>query len=172
MKLKLEKSITVKKIHVELPKKDMSSIIKQAILNAKKNKKESKSEPAPQQEKTIQEQITPAPEPVKEKPSENPILTQKVNKQWESDLKESGEKAPSDITQALAEENGMSEATSGEETSGFVGKYLQKQRDMKNKAMQTVIQQEKEAKDRMKEIMKEKIAAKPPPQQQFFQGTA
>ena len=75
MKLKLEKSITVKKIHVELPKKDMSSIIKQAILNAKKNKKESKSEPAPQQEK-----ITPAPEPVKEKPSENPILTQKVNK--------------------------------------------------------------------------------------------
>lgn len=135
MKLKLEKSITVKKIHVELPKKDMSSIIKQAILNAKKNKKESKSEPAPQQE-----QITPAPEPVKEKPSENPILTQKVNKQWESDLKESGEKAPSDITQALAEENGMSEAASGEETSGFVGKYLQKQRDMKNKAMQTVIQ--------------------------------
>jgi len=41
MKLKLEKSIAVKKIVVQLPKKDMSAIIKAAILNNKKKNVES-----------------------------------------------------------------------------------------------------------------------------------
>jgi len=40
MKLKLEKSIAAKKVVVQLPKKDMSAIIKQAILNNKKKKAE------------------------------------------------------------------------------------------------------------------------------------
>lgn len=56
MKLKLEKSIAAKNTDKKAapPKKDMSQIIKEAILNAKKKKTESKPEPAPQAEKTLQ----------------------------------------------------------------------------------------------------------------------
>lgn len=130
MKLKLEKSISAKKVAVQLPKKDMSAIIKQAILNNKKKKTESVAAPEP---------VALAPKPVEKKPEINSILKQKVDKQLTMDLKESGEKPPSDIAQALAED-GMSENGSSEEVSGFVGKYLQKQRDLKNKAQQTVLQ--------------------------------
>jgi hypothetical protein len=83
MKLKLEKSIAVKKL-VVLPKakKDMSAIIKQAILNNKKKKPEIKPEVASQKEVEISPETisVSAPEPVVQKPAENPILTQKVNK--------------------------------------------------------------------------------------------
>ena len=75
-------------------------------------------------------------------------------------MKERGVAAPSAITQALVE------AQDGEEPigTGFFGKYLKKHADLKKKAEDEVAAEAKrkqEAKERMKEMMAEKIKADP-----------
>jgi hypothetical protein len=73
-----------------------------------------------------------APAPV----AENKISDQtqeKIQKKLNKELKDSGEKQPSDITQALADSQDFGDVGSAGEPTGFFGKYLKKHRDMKQK---------------------------------------
>lgn len=106
-----------------------------------------------------------APKPVS-RPSDSKTL-EKVQARLEQNQKEDGVSAPSEITQALADVADVS--NDDEEPSGFFGKYIKKHHDMKKKAEAEVLAEQKAAKERMIEVMKEKIAYTAEP---TFQGTA
>ena len=75
------------------------------------------------------------------------LTKQRVDEQFHKDLAQKGEKAPSDITEALAD-SASSAADDGEEPSGFFGKYIKKHKDAKMKAQKQVLDEQREEKER------------------------
>ena len=63
----------------------------------------------------------------------------KVDEQFHKELAQNGEKAPSDITEALADSTATGD--DGEEPSGFFGKYIKKHKDAKMKIQKQVLDQ-------------------------------
>lgn len=72
----------------------------------------------------------------------------RVQKHLQEERQISGEKAPSEVAQALAD---SSEFESEGEPQGFVGRYLKKHKDMKMKAKQLVQQEEEEKRQAIQE---------------------
>jgi len=75
------------------------------------------------------------------------LTQQRVAEQFHKELAQKGEKAPSDITEALAD-SASSAADDGEEPSGFFGKYIKKHKDAKMKAQKQVLDEQREEKER------------------------
>ena len=68
-------------------------------------------------------------------------LDNQVKAKVQEELITTGQKAPSELTEALAD----STEDGGEaEPSGFFGKYLKKHRDIKKRAQEAVLEQEEE----------------------------
>ena len=64
-----------------------------------------------------------------------------VDQEFKAQIAASGEKAPSDIAEALADDqlNQSSDSKEEDEPSGFFGKFIKKQKDAKKKAMNKVL---------------------------------
>lgn len=81
----------------------------------------------------------PVPEATPEIKKMSDQTQEKIQEKLNKELKENGEKKPSDITQALADSQDFGEVGSTGEPSGFFGKYLKKHRDMKQKVQDEVL---------------------------------
>mmetsp|Transcript_32687 Transcript_32687/g.49958 ORF Transcript_32687/g.49958 Transcript_32687/m.49958 type:complete len:92 (+) Transcript_32687:170-445(+) len=78
----------------------------------------------------------PTPEPSPPKSSLTQAQQDKIDAQLKEERRKQGERPPSEMAQALADD---SMGPSDENPSGFVGKYLKKHRDMKLKAQEAVL---------------------------------
>ena len=134
-----------KKVAKKITKQIKKKVTKKPKVLAQKEKKPEKTvEQKIQEARQEQEAAEPPKSKLQQKMDE--LTKAKVDEQFHKELAQNGEKAPSDITEALADSTTTGD--DGEEPSGFFGKYIKKHKDAKMKAQKQVLDEQREAKER------------------------
>lgn len=113
----------------------MEQLMKKAIKNnapgksAAKPKAKAKAKPAPK--KKVVKKKAPAKKKAPPKPKLDEETQKQVDQEFKAQIAASGEKAPSEIAEALADDQLDQQDADNDEPSGFFGKFIKKQKDKK-----------------------------------------